>query len=200
MKNKNIKETINNLRKTIIELLKNGAENAAYIFLKLLEALFKIVIAAAIIFVFSGVTIIIDEVVKAYKDVNKIFNSQVQEGKILGTEISTSYSSNRKIINLDKVIIDSNNNGIKDSDDIELDGKLFSFGEPKEGDTLFYLKRKEKQKETYLPLAIGNEKGDFNIIKIPSNYYNNAQETAKKLDNELFNKIFAEIKEKAPRE
>lgn len=200
MKNKNIKETINKLRKKIIELLKDGAKSAADYLIALLIVLLEFIKVSLIGFVLTASIYGIFEIRNYIVDVANAFNSQIQDGTVLETKTHTSFVKNKKVLTLDKIIIDSNHNGIKDADDIAIKGEDMSFTEIKEGDTLLFLNQKKNDKEEYLPLAvIGNENDDVNIIKMPSGYYKKAETQGKKLDNELANIIVSKVTEKAPR-
>ncbi|MBD5405511.1 hypothetical protein HDR59_03120 [bacterium] len=111
--------------------------------------------------------------------------ASVKEGNILKTEIAIKKSK----ASLKNVVIDTNNNGIEDADDVVIDGKLFTFSEAKEGRNVVFLQSKKRLK----PLAVENENGKLNVKKSPSDIYNltdpERDESVKKLDNEFNNMI-----------
>ena len=123
--------------------------------------------------------------IKAHNQHDDSETASVKEGNILKTEIVTKKSK----ASLKNVVIDKNNNGIEDADDVVIDGKLFTFSEAKEGRNVVFLQSKKRLK----PLAVENENGKLNVKKSPSDIYNltdpERDESVKKLDNEFNNMI-----------
>lgn len=120
-----------------------------------------------------------------------ISNTTIKEGNILRTETTSKFKNNNYISTVKKVIIDVNHNAIEDEDDLVMNGALFSFSEAKEGRNVIFLQNEFIK----TPLAVEDEKGDFNIKNTPSeifrtDLYKKREKDILKLDIELYDIIF----------
>lgn len=103
------------------------------------------------------------------KDYNfNLGNSSIKEGIILRTD-ATTMNNNEKGIDAKKVIIDSNNNGIEDANDVAIDEELFTNLAPKAGFNVIFLQN-EKANFTKI-LATENSYKDLEVLHKPSEYF-----------------------------
>ena len=116
--------------------------------------------------------------------------ASLKEGNILRTEIITKDSKGTQRNKIKNVVIDVNNNGSEDADDVVINGKLFTFSEIKEGRNVVFLQSKKRLK----PLAVENENGKLDIKKTPSDIYGLVDDETESLQNlnEEFNNMIAQ--------
>lgn len=138
------------------------------------------VLTACIVF---GIPIMHSE--KSSKDIS---NASVKEGIVLENETISypdEYSKNTQISIIKKVVVDTNNNGIKDLEDITFKGHKFIYPGPKKGNKVIFLDGKDYKE----PLAIVDEDGNFQIINKPSDIIHNKKQAKEieRLNNELNN-------------
>ena len=142
---------------------------------------------------FTGIFLItgISTVLTAYKQTYDSKTASLKEGNILKAEIITKNYNNIQKNKIKNVVVDTNNNGIEDADDVVINGKLFTFSEAQEGRNVVFLQNEKRIK----PLAVENENGKFDVKKTPSDiYYALNPEKVKSLKNldDEFNNIIAQ--------
>ena len=128
---------------------------------------------------------------KTHRQMNDIKTASLKEGNILKAEIITKNYNNIQKNKIKNVVVDTNNNGIEDADDVVINGKLFTFSEAQEGRNVVFLQNEKRIK----PLAVENENGKFDVKKTPSDiYYALNPEKVKSLKNldDEFNNIIAQ--------
>ena len=132
--------------------------------------------------VFGFATIFSNLLVKYNKFVTDIISeSFINEAEILKCEQEIKFikygKKNIKTINK-QVVIDSNNNGVFDANDVVIDGKLFNHFLPEKGDKVLYL----QNKHNIILLAFQNGTGKYFILGKPSEFYG---KKAKELDEKV---------------
>ena len=107
----------------------------------------------------------------------------IKEGTILNISKST-----------DVAVIDVNNNGVDDEEDIVINDmkNRFNYVQAEVGRKVLYLENLHQQ----YPLAMEDENGQFNLIRKASNLYNPKHRTTSDLDKELFETIIEKNKSK----
>ncbi len=154
------------------------------------KIIFDIILGGCILSaVGAGSVILPFQLFKIYN--SAISNTTIKEGSILRSETISKFKNDNYISTVKKVVIDTNNNGIEDKEDLVINGTLFSLSEATKGRTVLFLQNNIMKK----PLAIENENGDFEIKSTPSeifrtDLYKKREKDILKLDIELYNKIF----------
>lgn len=149
------------------------------------------ILFCALLLTYVGVTIKILNNSKKITNEN-ITNSSVKKGIVLRNETITNIKRNEQYSIIKKVVVDTNNNGIEDIEDITIDGIEFTYPGPEKGSHIIYL-----QNDAFTNLlATENENGNFQITKKPSDIFNKEKfskevKEIENLDNE-FNKILTQ--------
>ena len=149
------------------------------------------ILFCTLILTYVGVTIKVLDYSKKITN-EDITNSSVKKGIVLRNETITNIKRNEQYSIIKKVVVDTNNNGIEDIEDVTIDGIEFTYPGPKKGSQIIYL-----QNDAFTSLlATENENGNFQIEKKPSDILNKKKFSKKvneieNLDNE-FNNILTQ--------
>ena len=149
------------------------------------------ILFCTLILTYVGVTIKVLDYSKKITN-EDITNSSVKKGIVLRNETITNIKRNEQYSIIKKVVVDTNNNGIEDIEDVTIDGIEFTYPGPKKGSQIIYL-----QNDAFTNLlATENENGNFQIEKKPSDILNKKKFSKKvneieNLDNE-FNNILTQ--------